>query len=124
MAIWLYVGTPLVLVMLVLLAGFVGSYQEVTFSDFDTTITGVSGIVAYWTLGDSVGATTAIDTRGTNPGTYVNLSAGVPYDGTAHSAAVPGTVAPGAGAPLTTNGGVTAPDFAGGYVEVPFSAAL
>ena len=140
---WLIIAIPLTLLLVVLLAGFVGCDAGDWFGGpafvaagqtYDQTVMGLSGLVAYWTLADATG-TVAADTQGkdathpngAHPGTYTNLPAPVPYNAGQKSAAVPVRRRPyfALGAKLlTSNGGGTSVEFDGGFVEIPFDAAL
>ena len=136
----LLVFIPTALLAIVLLLCFVGCVFEhgvglpafTTYSD--DTILATVGLAGYWPLGEPAGATTAVDvTSGVHNGAY--LSRVFPDDPGNSSAAAPGTFSLG-------NTGIVAGDTVpphqdtnpenrttclqtnGGYVSVPFDAAL
>lgn len=123
--------TPATVLLLLLLIGFVGNGCGQAFTagpskTYDDTVKGMSGLVSYWRLAEAVGAPMAADGQGGNPGNYATIPGPANYNAADKSAAVPAPnlqLTLGA-ARLTSNGGGTSVDFEGGYVEVPFHAAL
>jgi hypothetical protein len=137
----LLVLLPAALLAIVLLLCFVGCVFEhgtsplPEFTEYsDKTILATVGLVGYWPLGESAGATTAVDvTSGGHNGAY--LSRVFPDDPANSSAAAPGTfslgnigIVQGDTIPPHTNtdpeNRTTCMQTDGGYVSVPFDAAL
>jgi hypothetical protein len=132
---WVIFVTPLTLLLLVLFLGngcdsFFGHPFTAAKQTYDQTVMGTTGLVAYWTLGETSG-TTAADSvgqdaqhpNGGHSGTYTNLPAAVTYNAAQKSAAVSGTFMLGAQA-LTTNIGGPSVTLDGGFVEIPFATVL
>jgi hypothetical protein len=135
----LLVAIPFVLFAIVLLLGFVGCdflfqldhiSELPAFTRYTDTILAEPTIVAYWSLGEAPGETTAVDKLGRN-GTY--LSQVLPDDPAFPSAAAPGTLV--LGQPGIVQGDTVPPhdqnsarttciEVNGGYVSVPFDPAL
>jgi hypothetical protein len=135
----LLVLIPLSLLAIVLLFSFVGCGLDTSglgnpaYTQYTTnTILPTAGLIAYWPLSEPAGATTAVDLKGGRNGTYVTAPA-YPSDPTHNSAAAPGTyqlaqpgivpgdtVQPGNDPDVRT----TCLEVNGGYVSVPFNAAL
>jgi hypothetical protein len=93
--------------------------------EYPGTISGEATLVAWWRLGESTG-TTAVDQKPPAPnGTYTNPGATVTDntpDSESHGA--PGTFTLGQGGLLDGDPGSTSVFVDGGYVAVPFDAAL
>jgi hypothetical protein len=80
MSYWVLVAAPLVLASLVMLFAFVGCQlnaegeqhgEPIPPATYDSVVTSNRYSVSYWRLGEAVGATTAVDSKGNNDGTYV-----------------------------------------------------
>ncbi len=138
---WTLILTPLIVLLLVFQLGGLcepfsaaASPTDPPSQDYPTTVAGISGLVAFWRLAETSGATAADNQgkdashpAGANPGGYVPAPPNPPkplnYNGGDKSAAAPGTFNQG-GQSLSSNGGGPAVSFNGGYVEVPFSAVI
>jgi hypothetical protein len=132
------VAIPLVLFAIVLLLCFVGCDQlfqldhlKPPFRRYTDVIRSEPKLVAYWSLGEPAGSTTAVDLKGGRNGTY--LSQPFPDDPSLLSAAAPGMLAlgqagivPGDTVPPhdDTSPATTCIEVNGGYVSVPFDSAL
>jgi hypothetical protein len=130
---------PLSLLAIVLLLSFVGCGLDESglgnpaYTQYTTnTILPTTGLVAYWPLGEMAGATTAVDLKSGRNGTYVTAPP-YPADPADNSAAAPGTFQ--LGQPGIVPGDTVQPgndpnvrttclQVNGGYVSVPFNAAL
>jgi hypothetical protein len=134
----LLVAIPFALFAIVLLFCFVGCHivfdlDEVRpgFTRYTEIILAEPTLVAYWSLGEPAGASTAADLKGGLDGTY--LSQVLPDDPSIPSAAAPGTLI--LGQPGIVAGDTVPPhdessarttciEVNGGYVSVPFDPAL
>jgi hypothetical protein len=134
----LFVAIPLALFAVVLLLCFVGC--DVVFgidafappyTKYTPDILAEPTLVAYWPLGEPAGETTAVDVKSALNGTY--LSQVFPDDPSFPSAAAPGTltlgqsgIVPGNTLPPFDNpdARTTCIEVNGGYVSIPFDAAL
>jgi Concanavalin A-like lectin/glucanases superfamily len=130
------VAIPFVLFAIVLLLCFVGCNFEVpptatSFTNYTHSILNEPTLVAYWPLGEAAGETIALELKGGRSGAY--LSRVFPDDPSIPSAAAPGTLI--LGQPGIVAGDTVPPHDAssarttcievnGGYVSVPFDAAL
>jgi hypothetical protein len=134
---------PSALLLIVLLLGFTGCADIIgiepwgpgpsprpttPYSDY---VLDEASLVAYWPLGEPVGATTAVDVKGAHNGTYQSKT--FPDDPAIPSAAAPGTLI--LGSPGLLPGDTEAPhlpdspkttciEVNGGFVSVDFDAAL
>ena len=122
---WILVLIPLSVLALTSLIRFVGCSFDPgglgTGIDYGATVLGNPDLVGYWRLGEVVGPT-ANDEKGANPGAY--RTAALAADAVLKSPAAPGTLAFGQPGLLNSDPARTAVGVDGGYVEVPFAAAL
>ena len=96
---------------------------------YEAIVKAEAGLAAYWRLGDSTG--TAVDqvgvtpalANGKHPGTFTPVGGGYPADDPQSSIAPPGTYDLGQPGLLEENPGKST-RFNGGFVNVPFDAAL
>jgi Concanavalin A-like lectin/glucanases superfamily len=137
----LLVAIPFALLAIVLLFCFVGCHIVFDLDDirpgftrYTEMILAEPTLIAYWPLGEAAGETTAVDVKPPGPGhngTYLNQT--LPDDPSFPSAAAPGTLI--LGQPGIVAGDTVPPHDAssarttcievnGGYVSVPFDAAL
>ena len=136
---YLLVAIPLVLLALVLLLGFVGcvfhpgGLDVPPVTDYsDATILPHAALVAYWRLNEAAVTDPAVDSKGGHDGSYVDSTTApgqFPYpDVPGSSAPAPGTLTLGSEGVVAgdTIGGVrtTCMQVDGGYVSVPFDAAI
>ena len=136
---YLLVAIPLVLLALVLLLGFVGcvfhpgGLDVPPVTDYsDATILPHAALVAYWRLNEAAVTDPAVDSKGGHDGSYVDSTTApgqFPYpDVPGSSAPAPGTLTLGSEGIVggDTVGGVrtTCMQVDGGYVSVPFDAAI
>ena len=119
---------PLALLGIVVLFRFVGCtldrsglLEEAVGWDYDGTVLSHANLAGYWRLGEAAG-TTANDETGANNGTYE--SATLAEDAAALSPAAPGVTTLGATGMIVSDAVHTSVHVDGGYVEVPFAAAL
>lgn len=108
---WVLLVAPLALASFVMLFVFVGCGLDSSGfgvpEDYTNNVLANSNLIGYWRLGERAGATTAVDSKGDNDGTYVG--------------------GPALGQPgLVVGDTDTAAQFDGStqYVSVPFNAAL
>jgi concanavalin A-like lectin/glucanase superfamily protein len=137
MSAWLFLLTPVAVLVILLLLGLTGctgdqfvAAPEDTYLD---TIKKENSLVAYWRLGEPANTAvpstgTAIDQLGSHPGNYNKAT--VSLDAKRHSFSAPGNIALGITPGLleatkptdeTHNACI---DINGGFVEVPFAAEL
>ncbi len=135
---WKLVLTPLAVVVILFLFGFVGCDQvlgldPIAVPGYDANIKAETSLVAYWRLGEPAGTPvpstgTAIDQLSVHPGNY--NSAVITADAKRHSPDAPGTITLGIKPGLLE---VTKPtdetvdpciEVNGAFVEVPFDAVL
>jgi hypothetical protein len=132
------VAIPFALFAIVLLLCFVGCDQlfqldhlKPPFRRYTSIILKEPTLVAYWSLGEPAGSTTAVDLQGGRNGTY--LSQPFPDDPSSVSAAAPGMLALGQAGIVSgdtvpphddASPDTTCIEVNGGYVSVPFDSAL
>ncbi len=98
-----------------------GLLEEAVGWDYDGTVLSHANLAGYWRLGETAG-TTATDATGANNGTYESET--LVEDAGALSPAAPGVTTLGAPGMVASESAHTSVHVDGGYVEVPFAAAL
>jgi hypothetical protein len=120
--------TPLAALAVLLALRFVGCSFDASGLgggwDYDGTVLAHPNLVAYWRLGEPAGVTTATDQKGAHNGTYE--TADLPENAAGQSAATasPPLLELGALGMIASEAAHTSLRVDGGYVEVPFDAAL
>lgn len=121
--------TPLVILATVLAAArFVGCSFDVSGLgggwDYDGTVLAHPNLVAYWRLGEAAGVPAAADQTGAHNGTYETAMLAENAPSQSAATASPPVLDLGAIGMIASEAAHTSLRVDGGYVEVPFNAAL